>query len=102
MGGILQCFLLEEILAGIGRESKLGKDDGGDLALRRLPQQCDRLRDVEQRVGDLHARDCDGEPDETVAIEIEERVLVAHEKPVRSLAEPITAMVSHPRGAAMI
>ncbi|MNI61813.1 hypothetical protein D3C73_1171000 [compost metagenome] len=71
---VQQGFLMEEIVAGVGRQAQFGKGHQHGTALGGLLGQFDGLRGVEGRIGDAAFGYADRHPGEAVGIQVEERV----------------------------
>ena len=76
--GIEQGLLVEEVVAGIGREPQFREYGKHGLVGRCLFQQHDGLRRVVRRIGDPHHRDADRDPREAVPVEVEELAVDRH------------------------
>ncbi len=68
-----QGALVEEIVAGVGREAQLGEGDDDRALARRLLEHGDRLAGVEGGIGDAHARHRDRDAREAMSERIQER-----------------------------
>ena len=67
-----QRALVEQVVAGVGRQPQLGKDHQRRALLRGLLQQRDALLGVEGRVGDAAARHRHRHAGEALAVQVEE------------------------------
>src|SRR5204863_6645923 len=70
--GIQQRLLVEQVIAGIGGEPELREYRQQHLLARRLAHQPERPVEVVLRVAYAHQRRSDGQPDEAVAVGVEE------------------------------
>jgi hypothetical protein len=70
--GIEQRVLVEQVVAGVGRQAQFGKHRQRCAVGCRALQQRNRLAGVEFRVGDPAARRRHRQPRETVAVQVEE------------------------------
>ncbi|TWG81110.1 hypothetical protein L602_004500000130 [Cupriavidus gilardii J11] len=72
LAGVQQRLLMEQVVAGIGRQAQFRKRDQRGAVGGGLARQIDGLLRVEQRVGDAAARHGDRDPHEAVRVQIEE------------------------------
>ena len=72
LAGVEQGALVEQVVAGVGREAQLGEGDHDGALRRGLLEHPDRLAGVVGRIGDADVRHGDGDAREAVAVGVEE------------------------------
>ncbi len=87
--GVEEGALVEEVLAGVGRQAQLGEEGERGALVGRLAQEGDGLLGVVDRIGHADRRQGDRHTHEVVVVEVEEAVhrgLVVHRDPAVRLA----------------